>query len=100
MSDRDRSDTLPPVQAASALALDPLHDALFFEHGIEVPVLLDPAREVGIGGQEPAEPDEGAHDGDVDVDGAGAAQHAREHGDALLGEGPGRVFAVPAPAGF
>ncbi len=28
----------------------------------------------------------GAHDGDVDLDGALAVQHAGEHGDALLGE--------------
>jgi isopenicillin-N epimerase len=34
---------LPPSQAASALALDPLHDALFRDHAIEVPVLTCPA---------------------------------------------------------
>jgi isopenicillin-N epimerase len=34
---------LPPPQAMSALDLDPLHDALFREHRIEVPVLTCPA---------------------------------------------------------
>jgi isopenicillin-N epimerase len=33
----------PAPQAASALALDPLHDALFRDHAIEVPVLTCPA---------------------------------------------------------
>ena len=31
-----------------AFAPEPLHDALFFEHGIEVPVLLDPARKTRL----------------------------------------------------
>jgi isopenicillin-N epimerase len=34
---------LPPPQAMSALELDPLHDALFREHRIEVPVITCPA---------------------------------------------------------
>jgi isopenicillin-N epimerase len=34
---------LPAPQAASALDLDPLHDALFRDHAIEVPVLTCPA---------------------------------------------------------
>jgi isopenicillin-N epimerase len=34
---------LPAPKAASALELDPLHDALFREHAIEVPVLTCPA---------------------------------------------------------
>jgi isopenicillin-N epimerase len=34
---------LPAAQGNSALALDPLHDALFREHAIEVPVLSCPA---------------------------------------------------------
>jgi isopenicillin-N epimerase len=34
---------LPAPAATSALSLDPLHDALFREHGIEVPVLTCPA---------------------------------------------------------
>ncbi len=34
---------------------------------------------------------EGAHDGDVHIDGAFAVQHGREHGDALFGEGHGGV---------
>jgi isopenicillin-N epimerase len=34
---------LPAPQAVSALALDPLHDALFRDHAIEVPVLTCPA---------------------------------------------------------
>ena len=34
---------LPAPQASSALELDPLHDALFRDHAIEVPVLTCPA---------------------------------------------------------
>jgi isopenicillin-N epimerase len=34
---------LPPPEAVSALSFDPLHDILFREHGIEVPVLTCPA---------------------------------------------------------
>jgi isopenicillin-N epimerase len=34
---------LPAPDATSALDLDPLHDALFRDHGIEVPVLTCPA---------------------------------------------------------
>lgn len=41
------------------------------------------------------ETDEGAHDLDVDGDGAVAAKHAREHRNALLGE---RVGPVPRAA--
>ena len=37
-----------------------------------------------------AELDEGSHDGEVDFDGAMAAQDAGKHGNALLGEGKGR----------
>jgi hypothetical protein len=40
-----------------------------------------------------SQPNEGPHDLNVHQDGAGAAQYAREHGDALLGE---REGAVPA----
>ena len=34
---------LPAPESVSALALDPLHDALFRDHQIEVPVLTCPA---------------------------------------------------------
>ena len=43
------------------------------------------------------EPDEGAHNFDVDLYGAIGAQDAGEHGDALLGECPGTI-APTAPA--
>ncbi|HVN38402.1 MAG TPA: aminotransferase class V-fold PLP-dependent enzyme [Myxococcota bacterium] len=36
---------LPAAEAVSALVLDPLHDALFHDYGIEVPVLTCPAHE-------------------------------------------------------
>jgi hypothetical protein len=39
---------------------------------------------------------EGAHDGDVHLHGPLGPQHAGKHGDTLLGEGVGEVFAVLA----
>lgn len=47
-----------------------------------------------VGVHQAAELDEGAHDGDVHLHGAGGAEYAGEHGDALLGEGVGKIFAV------
>src|ERR1035441_1163730 len=49
------------------------------------------AREVGVGQEHFAQADKGAHDGDVDLHGAGAAKQAGWHGHALLGEGVGEV---------
>ena len=40
------------------------------------------------------------HDLDVDANGPLAAENAREHGDALLGEGQRQVFSVPAATGL
>src|SRR2546423_14251828 len=46
-------------------------------------------REIGVGREHLAEPDERAHDLDVHPDGAGAPEDARQHRDALLREGVG-----------
>ena len=67
---------------------------------------FDLTREVAVCVHEPAQLHECAHDGDVSLSNgvparcihlycAGAAQHAREHGDALLGKG---IRAVAASA--
>ena len=48
-------------------------------------------REVLVARQHPSQTDERAHDGDVDLHGALAPQHAGEHCHALLGEGVGVV---------
>jgi len=48
---------------------------------------LDLPREMLVGVHEAAKLDEGAHDGDIDFDGARRAQDAGEHRHALLGEG-------------
>src|SRR5258708_31623651 len=55
---------------------------------------LDLARELAIGIHQAAKLDEGAHDGDVHLDCARGAEHAREHDDALLGEGIRQVDAA------
>jgi len=52
--------------------------------------------EVAVGIHEAAELDEGAHDGDVHLDGPLGPQHAGKHGHALLGEGVGEVFPMLA----
>ena len=49
------------------------------------------ARGVGVGQEHFAQADKGAHDGDVDLHGAGAAKQAGWHGRPLLGEGVGEV---------
>jgi hypothetical protein len=60
--------------------------------------LFQLAGKVFVGGQQLAQADEGAHDGDVDLDGAAAAQDAGEHGDAQLGKGERPVFRMPTAA--
>lgn len=54
--------------------------------------------EESVGVHQAPELDEGAHDGDVHLHGAGGMQHAGEHGDTLLGEGVGEGTAT-APGG-
>ena len=54
------------------------------------------AGQVGILLEHLTEAHEGAHDLDVHLHGARAAQHARQHGHALLGEGVGQVLDVLA----
>ena len=83
---------------------DELFDGV--EDELELPVVIgvfffegfDFLGEEGIGVHQPPELDEGAHDGDVDLHGAGRAKDAGEHGDALLGEGVGQ--GAPAAAGI
>ena len=50
--------------------------------------------EQAVGIHQAAELDEGAHDGDVHLHGAGGAEDAGEHGHALLGEGVGEGAAT------
>jgi hypothetical protein len=57
---------------------------------------VNPAGQVAIGVHEAAQLDKGAHDGDVDLDGAGGAEDAGKHGDALLGKGIRGGTAKPA----
>ena len=52
---------------------------------------VNPASQVAIGIHEAAQLDEGAHDGDVDLDGAVGAKDAGKHGNALFGEGVGEI---------
>jgi hypothetical protein len=62
------------------------------ELGIVFALLLDQfASEVGVGQEDFVQADKGAHDGDVDLHGAGAAKQAGWHGCPLLGEGVGEV---------
>ena len=53
------------------------------------------AGERSVAAEDLAESDKGAHDGNVDQDGALAAKHGRKHGDALLCE---RVRQIAATA--
>jgi hypothetical protein len=55
---------------------------------------LDLARKLAVGVHQATELDERAHDGDVDFDCSRRTQHAREHRNALLGEGIGRIKRV------
>ena len=60
---------------------------VLFLHFIEL------AREFGMGGEQLPETDKGAHDGDIHLHCAVAAQDAGKHGDTLLGEGHGNCSA-------
>ena len=64
---------------------------VFFLHG------FDFLGEEFVRVHQSAELDKGAHDGDVDFDGARGTQDAGEHGDTLFGEDVGPVFSVLAP---
>jgi len=69
------------------------------ENGFELGVLfafqgIEFSGEFVVRRQHLAEFNKRPHDGDVDLDGAAAAEAAGEHGDALFGEGVGRVAAV------
>src|SRR5947209_1009000 len=55
------------------------------------------AGKIGIGEKHLTQADECAHDRDVHVHGAFAAQNAREHRHALLGEGVRQIAAPTAP---
>src|SRR6266496_2766903 len=57
---------------------------------------VQPARELGVRGEYPAETNEGSHDFDVDMNGAWTFQNAREHEDTVFGEGVGAVLDVIA----
>lgn len=54
--------------------------------GVALLELRDFAALIFVRGQNGAKLDEGAHDGDVEVNGALAAEDGREHGDTLPGE--------------
>ena len=82
-----------------AIGDDELFDGV--EHDLEVLVvflfeLFDFLGEELVGLHQGAELDEGAHDGDVDLDGALGTEDGGEHGDTLFGEGVGEVFTVLA----
>jgi hypothetical protein len=49
-----------------------------------------------VRGQEMAQANEGAHDGNVDLDCLGTGQDGGQHGDALFRKGIGGVLAVLA----
>ena len=57
--------------------------------------LLEAQRQVAMRCEYLPQLDEGAHDGDVYLNRAGAAQDAGEHGHALLGEGKGSGASPP-----
>ena len=60
--------------------------------------LVELASQVFVGGHELAQPHEGAHDGNVNLDGAVAVEDAGEHGNTLLGEGVRQVLDIVTPA--
>ena len=60
----------------------------------------DPASELGVRAEQLSQLDERTHDLDVHADGAGAAQNAREHRDALLRERVRQVLAVRSATAF
>ena len=55
------------------------------------------SRQFAIGFERLAQLHEGAHDRDVHLHGALAFEHARKHGDALLGEGVGQMARPATP---
>src|ERR1039458_5529250 len=57
------------------------------ENGDFLVVLLDLAGPLAVRGEELAEPDEGAHDGEAHLNGTITAEHGAKHGNTLLGEG-------------
>lgn len=57
---------------------------------------LDATGQVAVGVYQAAQLDEGTHDGNVDLDRALGAQHAGEHGDALLSESVGQRRPSPS----
>lgn len=72
------------------------------EHDFELGVVLlfesgEFPGEVVVGREHLAEFYECSHDGDVNLYGAGAAEDAGEHGDALFGEGVGVCATEAAP---
>ena len=94
------------LRVASYVVLPPFFFLLFFapppdedfrasvEDDLELRVkaffqLLELMGQVGVGGEEAVQADEGAHDLDVDLHGPVAVQDAGKHGDALFGEGVG-----------
>src|SRR5664279_3772564 len=75
------------------------------EDGAELGVVLlfqlrQLAGKVGVLLKHLTEAHERAHDFDVHLHRARAAQHARQHGHALLGEGVGQILAVPSATRF
>ena len=66
-------------------------EVVFAFEGVELP------GEVGVCCEHPAEVDEGTHDLNIDLYGAGAVEDAGEHGDALFGEGVGVCATEAAP---
>lgn len=75
----------PPPEAGAVTPEEALQGAEF-------------AGEFGETREHLAQLDEGAHTGDVDLNGAFAVEHAGEHGDTLFGEGV-RQVASPAKVG-
>lgn len=59
-----------------------------------VPALevLELAGQIFVGRQNPADPHKSAHNRDADLRSTLAAENAREHGNALLGENTGRYL--------
>ena len=79
---------------ASSIFLDKLFDCLKDDSELLVVFFLqalDFSGEVAIGVHEAAQLDESAHDGDIDLDGTRGTKDAGEHGDALFGEGVGKI---------
>src|ERR1700675_658654 len=72
------------------------------ENGVEFRVVTlfhfsDLAAQVFVSGEHGAELEEGAHDRDIDLDGAIAAKNAGEHRHAMFGESVRKITATAAP---